>query len=183
MSNDSNRRVIVMSGVSGVGKSTHVGKLILEYIGNSSLAPLTINQILAVMPKDDPRATVTYCSADTFFMKDGEYKFNPAELANAHSMCFRNFIRAVQSGKVELVVVDNTNLTSEEIAPYMLGASAFGYEAEIITLRPLDAYFLDRLHARNTHGVSKDTIDNQYDQLEQRRLMPWWKNTDIIVSV
>ena len=154
------KRVIVMSGVSGSGKSTYIERIL-------------------------PKGNFKIVSADYYFTNlDGIYTFNPAELSKAHAACFRNFIAALES-LVPLVIVDNTNTTSEEIAPYMLGAAAFNYEAEIITLgvrktsNDVFDIFYKQCAERNTHEVSITTIRAQQARITNRRLPPWWKETVI----
>lgn len=157
------RKVVVMSGLSGSGKSTYVQDVlfgrkkegnVIQWAGNGSCVVL---------------------SADDYFIgRDGVYRFDPTKLSSAHGECFRNFISALES-ECELVVVDNTNTTNEEIAPYMLGAQAYGYDAEIVTLRASVSMCVER----NTHGVTQRGIEAQWVRLCSRKLLPWWKNSDI----
>lgn len=98
------KRVVVMQGVPGSGKSTYVRSAF-------------------------PGARV--CSADHFFVgDDGVYRFDRTKLPQAHAECLRNFVEALQRGE-PLVVVDNTTTTLVEAAPYMALAPAYGYSAEI----------------------------------------------------
>lgn len=153
------RTVKILSGVSGSGKSTLLLETILEYMKGLGMT-----------------ATVSVCSADTFFEKDGVYNFDPSKLSDAHGKCFRDYITALTSN-VELIVVDNTNTTTAEVSPYILGAQAYGYEAEIITVMCETDADIEACAARNSHGVSKDTVWAQHRRLCGRELMPWWKNT------
>ncbi len=160
------RQVKILSGVSGSGKSHFAETLAKE---NISLGKPHLS-------KCDSVRVVT---ADDYFMVNGEYRFDPAGLSNAHGACFFNYIESLQQ-ECELVVVDNTNTTSEEIAPYILGAQAYGYEVEILTIvanGSLDN--IARFANRNTHGVSKDAILSQASRISRRKLPPWWKNTFI----
>lgn len=167
------RQVKILSGVSGSGKSTLTLEFILSYM--SGLGMTAEEMVSAPMPS----ATVSLCSADSFFEKDGVYTFDASKLSDAHGKCFRDFITALTSN-VELVVVDNTNTTNEEIAPYMLGAQAYGYDAQIITLTPghtdnwVDYYV--RCAERNKHGVGIETIKAQHLRITNRKLPPWWKS-------
>ncbi len=176
------RQVKIVSGVSGSGKSVLVGKLMLAY--TTSLG-LTFEEI-AKLPKSDKRATCALASADLYFMgPGGSYNFDASKLSEAHGACFKEYIEAMQN-RTEYIVVDNTNTTAEEIAPYILGAQAFGYEAEILTLQIPDPYqveaFARKCAERNRHGVSMQAILGQANRLIQRRLAPWWKNTDVQVE-
>lgn len=153
---ENNKRVIILSGPSGVGKSTYI---------KSFLDPLVPHKI---------------ASADDFFSLGRlDYKFDPMKLGEAHAYCFRVFIEAVQA-KVDCVYVDNTNTSVTEIAPYVLGAEAYGYTPSIVTLRPRQTHIHD-IAARNTHGVPLAGVVAQDRRINDRVLPPWWKHTFIYV--
>jgi len=143
------KTVVIMCGISGSGKSTRTAK---HY----------------------PKAAV--CSADYFFMVDGEYKFDPSKLPEAHGMCLRNFVTCLQ-GEADMVVVDNTNTTVAEVAPYAALALAYGYDlkVEILKVDTIEAY------ARNLHGVSQSGIVKQTERLAtlKNSLPPWWPCEEI----
>lgn len=141
------KKLVVLRGLPGSGKSTY-------------------------QRSHFPDAVVA--SADQYFMVDGEYRFKPALLGEAHGACCRTVIGALQAG-AELIVVDNTALSSVEIAPYILLAQAHGYSAEIITLRcdPATAA------ARNVHGVPAEIILNRMVPAmaaAEASLPPWWQH-------
>lgn len=167
MATYSPRKVVILSGVSGSGKSTLTQQLFSKFYS------------------EHRDAVVEAVSADSFFMKDGVYTFEASKLPEAHGKCFHDFITNMRH-LTNLIVVDNTNTTNEEIAPYMLGAQAFGYEAEIMTIRlSLDNLddTIERLAKRNKHGVSGQAIFAQHVRLRDRQLLPWWKNTNVAVSL
>jgi predicted kinase len=143
-------RVIILSGISGSGKSTLAG----EHTG------------------------ATIVSADRHFMQpDGSYAFDASKLGVAHASCFRSFVEAMQRGE-GVIVVDNTNTTVEEISPYVLGAQAFGYSPEVVTVTVKVGRLPDCL-ARNTHGVTPDTLTRQFRRLNERTLPPWWAAREV----
>jgi predicted kinase len=142
------RRVIIMSGVSGSGKSTYI---------RNNITPLP-----------------TVFSADDYFIKDGKYNFEPSKLGDAHATCFRHFMHACQIGICSPIVVDNTNLSAYEIAPYILGANAFDLVPEIITMDCRNS--AEWYARRNTHNVPVETIRLQLKRLASRVLPPYWKN-------
>jgi predicted kinase len=115
-----------------------------------------------------PKAN-TLASADDFF--GTPYKFDPTKLGEAHGACFRKVIDALQR-KEELVVVNNTNTSLVEIAPYMVAAQAYGYEANIISLQ-IDPKIAA---ARNTHGTPLATVEKMAERLAKtlEDLPPWW---------
>lgn len=110
-------------------------------------------------------------SADNFFMQGDRYVFDASKLGEAHGACFREVIDALQRGS-ELIVVNNTNTSVAEIAPYMAAAQAYGAEANIICLR-IDPKIAA---ARNTHGTPLATIEKMAERLERtlKELPPWW---------
>jgi NEDD4-binding protein 2 len=130
-------------------------------------------------------------STDDFFMEGGEYKYIPEKIGEAHEDCFKHYVECLRKLKwiydsetwepTRLaddhpdIIVDNTNTTAVEIAPYMLAAGAFGCEAEVVTVKcdPRIAF------ERNVHGVPEETHAILATQLDMRELMPWWKSSEI----
>jgi predicted kinase len=121
-------------------------------------------------------ANALVCSADHHFMIDGEYQFNRDELGEAHASCLRNFVEAIQAG-IEDIVVDNTNISPTEIAPYAQLAIAYKYDLEIITLE-VDATVASK---RNVHGVPDKTVRNMSERMERmaKAFPPYWLHTTI----
>jgi len=119
----------IMIGVSGSGKSTWAEDKVREF----------------------ERAAI--CSADQYFMQEGNYLFDYRGLGKAHGQCLRNFIDACQK-EYDGVVCDNTNTTVEDIAPYMAVAQAYGYTVEVIHMEATPAVAA----IRNSHGVPLKAI-------------------------
>lgn len=166
------RKVVIMSGCAGSGKSKFVEQIVQGHI----------------QPNVPLRHFV--CSADNFFFDEtGNYVFDASKLSEAHGWCFRNFIEEMRYGcdhfrsTDHLIIVDNTNTTTEEVAPYILGASAYGYEPEIIQFsvpNPSSVDFVnyvERCATRNKHGVSYSAVASQCRRLIDFNPMPWWKLT------
>lgn len=146
-------KVIILSGISGAGKSTYI-------------------------KKNHPNAIV--CSADDFFMIDGEYRFDPTKLGQAHATCFRKYLNQLSfatgySPHSEDIVVDNTNTTAMEISPYVLAAEAYGVEYEIVTL-VVDPSIATK---RNVHKVPEKTVFAMAKKLAGRILPPWWNHKTV----
>jgi predicted kinase len=140
------RKVIILSGISGSGKSTYIASR--------------------------PAVVV---SADHYFTGvDGAYNFDPTKLGEAHGACFREFIELVRLGSTD-VVVDNTNTSVAEVAPYVLAAQAYGWDVEILTLMCESEDDVRECAGRNTHGVPFQVVMVQHRQLQERILPPWWK--------
>jgi len=140
-------RAKIFCGVSGAGKTT----LIKEAY---------------------PGANVV--SADYYFIgADGEYKFDPSKLGEAHGECLRAFVAHMTTSRSRWlpdIVVDNTNTTVAEIAPYAALALAYGFELEIVTVLCDPAI----AHARNKHGVPLHSVQAMHERLAQREMPPWW---------
>jgi len=75
-----------------------------------------------------------------------------AKLDPAHGASYLTAIEALQRG--QNVIVDNTNLTVEEVGPYVAIAQAFRADVDIVTIvvDPETAF------ARNTHGVPRSVF-------------------------
>lgn len=153
--------VILMSGISGAGKDTYIKNRFGDH---------------------DP----IICSADTFFEKDGSYVFNPSLLPQAHGECLRKFIQNCELAYADEhkydnenrnLVVNNTNLSSEELAPYVAIAQAYGHPIELVTVhcQPHIAA------ARSLHVNAPQILRNMHDRLMARKLPPFWnlKRTEV----
>lgn len=147
-------KVIVMRGIPGSGKSTWVDKFVAE---------------------ERPASGANLVSADYFHLdSQGIYKFDPANVREAHNWCMREFLHAVSTAgrpSDAVVLVDNTNTTAWEISPYYRAAEALGHEVEIVQMvcDPATAW------ARNRHGVPLDKVWAMHCNLITERLPPWWK--------
>jgi len=100
-------------------------------------------------------------------MFDGEYLFNPAKLREAHQACLVSFLDLTQYGE-ELVVVDNTNLSLWEMAPYVQVGAVRGYAVEVIRVNAPEKLCA----SRNIHKVSERTVLNMARRME--RPLPSW---------
>ncbi len=138
-------KTIIISGIPGSGKSTHSASI--------------------------PGSVV--CSADDWFCRFGEYIFDFRELANAHGACLRKFLEAMVNQE-EVVIVDNTNTTAEEIIPYYAVSAAYGREIELITVLCDPAIAA----ARNTHGVPFAGVAAMAERLINRALPEHWSFND-----
>ncbi len=143
-------KVIIARGVSGSGKSTFCKSLGEEVYPN-------------------PRMAIV--SADDYFNEWGDYKkvFDPKLLPQAHKVCQKNFLEHLQA-KTPLVVVDNTNIESWEIAFYYQAAELWGYSVEIVNI-PCDPY---EAWERNIHGVPLKVVLSMHKRLQQAELPPQW---------
>jgi len=145
-------KVVVMRGLPGSGKSTHVRETY-------------------------PGAHV-FSADDWFVGLDGVYRHDHTKLPQAHQSCFRSFMHFLQDELAEgVLVVDNTNVHAWEIAPYILAAESYGSTVEIVEIQcdPLVAA------SRNVHGVPEGNILRMSEEMakETEGLPPWWDRTVI----
>jgi predicted kinase len=145
------KAVKILSGVSGSGKST-LTKALLSLPGYDSIVSVSV---------------------DDYYARDGVYKYDSQKSADAHSACFREFIRHVVIG-VHLVIVDHANTYGEAIAPYYQAAESFGYVPEIIELVVGTDDDLQKCLVRNIHSVPAKDIIAQQDRMINRKLPSWW---------
>jgi predicted kinase len=158
MENHMSLQCYILSGVSGAGKST--------WIQNQSWAK-----------------NADIHSADDFFVQeDGSYRFDPRLYPEAFNACLLNFLRGVRNGwhakekgmpldDMPVQVVDNTNTTAEEVAPYYACAKAHGYEVTLINLLVESKLAAER----NQHDVPLETIQDMQHKLRNRKLPKFWK--------
>lgn len=137
-------KVIILRGLPGSGKSTHLKEMRIEANLDSH---------------------VITCSADTYFTNPVTkvYTHDPSKLSEAHSSCLLRFVEWLDRAAIEanspssykapfILVVDNTNLTALEMAPYVALAIAYQAEIEMVSLVTpiMDA------HHRNVHGAPRE---------------------------
>lgn len=84
--------LFIIRGVAGAGKST-LAKQISQWFG------------------------ADHYEADMFFMRDGEYQFDPQQLPAAHKWCLEQVTAALETGRH--VVVANTFCVDAHIQPYI----------------------------------------------------------------
>ena len=121
------KKLLLIIGIPGAGKSTLANKI----------------------KSEDPEfANANIWEADMFFMKDGEYKFNPSILGAAHFWCQKSVENDMRAGKN--VIVSNTSLTPSERRPYIKLAKKYGYEVEV---KECNGGF------KNIHDVPEETIE------------------------
>ena len=146
-------KVIILSGIPGSGKSTFT-------------TPWSI--------------TTKIVSADHFFMNDkGEYKFDARQLSKAHGKCLRNFVDYITSGDgIDRLIVDNTNTSVLEIAPYVSLANAFEVDCELITIE-CDPEIAAK---RNIHGVPLEACKRMANNIKNRTLPPFWTVKQTVIK-
>lgn len=143
--------VEILCGIPGSGKSTYAKNL---------------------------KGNVVICSADDYFINPtGEYNFDPAKLGQAHGACLKLFIETCRNagmsygiGDDGIIIVDNTSISSLEIAPYIAIAQAYGIKVEIKVFR----VSVNLAEARNIHRVPRRTLERMENDLHYRVLPRHW---------
>lgn len=123
------RKVIIMRGISGAGKSTWRKTYV-------------------------PEAFVV--SADLWFYdKDGNYNFEAKDLGKAHSFSKEEFKKALVRGE-PLVVVDNTNTKLRDFRFYVDVARNHGYKVQYVRLEtPVDVAAKRNVHGVPLEAVQR----------------------------
>ena len=90
------------------------------------------------------------CSADDFFIKDGEYKFDATKLHQAHKKCLEKCSYGMAI-KVKKIAVANTNTTFKEFKKYIELAKEYNYRYSVVTV--------ENYHGNESvHNVPDETI-------------------------
>lgn len=105
------------------------------------------------------------------------YVFDPQELSWAHAYCFERFLHLLQEGDRN-IVVDNTNTTLIEVAPYIQACRALG-------ARPVVVYIdcdPEVAAGRNTHGVPVEAVKAMYARLKMslETWPPFWPKRVVV---
>jgi len=145
-------QVYILRGIPGAGKSTWA--------------------------KHHAQGEYVIVSADHFFMKRGEYQFDPRFLPQAHQGCFRAFVDhagAEFTDRLDEIYVDNTNINAWECSPYVLGGESYGWNVTLVHVHidPAVAF------ARGTHGVPERVVYGMAEATKNVSLPPWWKQVHL----
>lgn len=151
------RTMYIMIGLPGSGKSTEVQK---------------ISRTHGII-----RESVTICSADDYFSRTGSYLFDPSQLGEAHASCMREATEACVRGD-DCVIIDNTNLTNIERAPYYMLGVAFNYTIKLVWVEP--GLTIDEIAARNVHGVPVTTVRRMSERMENP--LHYWTYTNVFIT-
>ena len=128
------KELILLRGLPGSGKSA-----VAELIGAKG-------------------AGYAHYEADMYFMKDGEYKFNPAEIKLAHNWCMIQTEKAM-ADDTSIIIVSNTFTQEWEMEDYYKLAETYGYRVHSIIVE-------NRHGGVNQHGVPQDKLDIMKNRFE-----------------
>jgi len=128
------KELFLVRGVSGSGKNT-----LAEALAYFSSAPVL--------------------SADNFFMVDGEYKFDPSKLKEAHADCRTKTEFEMGVVSSSMIFVANTFTREWEMKAYYDLAEKYGYRVHSIIVE-------NRHGGVNEHDVPEETIQAMRDRFE-----------------
>jgi hypothetical protein len=106
-----------------------------------------------------------YChkEADMFFVnRDGEYKFNPSQLKEAHQWC-KEEVEFLMKYEHPTVVVSNTFTQEWEMEDYFKLAEKYGYRVHSIIVEK-------RHNGVNQHGVPEERLQAMKDRFQIKLL-------------
>tara|TARA_Y100000034_G_C6904037_1_gene418992 strand:- start:2577 stop:3050 length:474 start_codon:yes stop_codon:yes gene_type:complete len=148
----------LIRGLPGAGKSTVAKKMVDQFRQGVKKVNVHI-----------------YEADDWFYDDEGNYIFDPKDLAKAHQWCQRRTWIALEKG--DSVVVSNTFTCRWEMEPYLQMAEEHGLKVTVLNV--FDANLSDEeLAARNVHGVPLAAIKRMRDRFEHdwesgHPLPPW----------
>ena len=136
------KTMFIMRGVSGSGKSTLVN-LISGIYKNACV-----------------------CSADNYFMQNGEYNFDRTLLSYAHEECGEKAKNACMNN-IPVIIIDNTHVKRWEMGTYLNLALTYNYPVVIVKPRTWWCNDADKLAELNKHGVSAEIIRAKLRSFEE----------------
>lgn len=102
--------------------------------------------------------------ADKFFEKDGEYKFDPTKLKDAHQWCKDTVEQFMKDNELNHqfypeIVVSNTFTQEWEMQPYIDLANKYGYK--------IFSLIVENRHGnKSVHNVPDETIQKMINRFE-----------------
>jgi uridine kinase len=108
-------------------------------------------------------AGYAHFEADMYFMENGEYKFNPMKIKDAHKWCQNSVEHAMllnhTTGHNSTIIVSNTFTQEWEMEQYYKMAESWGYRVYSIIVE-------NRHGGVNEHGVPEDKLEQMKNRFE-----------------
>lgn len=147
--------MIILRGLPGSGKSTYTESL--------------------KRSKEGTWTNVIVCNADDYHKdEEGNYLFDIKNVGMAHGKCLMKYVHALAANHMNqdstVLVVDNTNTQTHEIAPYYALAQTYNLPVKIVRL---DCSFAKSCRS-NIHRVPATTIWRMHQNILTERLPPHW---------
>ena len=99
-----------------------------------------------------------HVEADMYFMNDGEYKFDPSKLSEAHQWC-QNKTASYMHTNWPRIVVSNTFTQEWEMQAYYDLAEKYGYRIYSLIVE-------NRHRGINEHGVPANKVQHMKDRFQ-----------------
>jgi predicted kinase len=96
--------------------------------------------------------------SDMYFNKDGEYKFDPSKLKDAHEWC-KDAVRTSMIWDIEKIVVSNTFSQDWEMQPYFELAKEYDYMVHVLIKE-------NRHEGKNVHNVPEEKLEQMKNRFE-----------------
>lgn len=159
-------KVKIMAGASGAGKTSHIKDLMTEGERIIRIPDLDVDGLEFDFYDGD----VVILSADDITF-DADGSFHVERLGAAHGLCIRMFgelLRLEDKDAPSKLIVDNTNTSAWEIAPYV--AIAMAHQADFEILVKEERWWV--CNERNIHSTPAHHVRAQARRLE-RTLDEW----------
>lgn len=124
-------KLYIIRGIPGSGKSTLAQKMVSSGIIDA------------------------YYEADMYFMRNGQYMFDPTKLSAAHEWCQSKVFSSLRAGGV--IAVSNTFTTRKEMLPYVNFCRRNGIRFDVVRLET---------RFQSIHDVPQDAIDRMLSRFE-----------------
>jgi predicted kinase len=132
----------------------------------------------SLIPKEDGKSRIVVSADNYFIQPDGTYLFDATKLAEAHNGCLREYVAVVTNpdGHPDELVVDNTNISIEEVGRYYALGLAYGHQVRVVTLLCDPEVAAER----NVHGVQYPTCHRMNADIlmlinhKNHFVPPWW---------
>lgn len=134
------RKLIIIRGVSGSGKTTFAEMLVKAFRSQDLLS-------------------VNYAADDFFYDEEGFYNFMPSMLDEAHNWC-KNCVEVAMQGDVNVVIVSNTSTSEWEFKSYIDLADKYGYTVDSLVKE-------NRHNGESVHSVPPAVLERQKSRLER----------------
>ncbi|XP_028260788.1 NEDD4-binding protein 2 isoform X2 [Parambassis ranga] len=134
--------LVLLRGAPGSGKST-MARALLEH---------------------NPGGVIL--STDDYFIRNGQYLFDPTVLGEAHEWNHKRAKEAFERG-TNPIIIDNTNMQGWEMKPYVAQALKHGYK---VLFREPDTWWKNKareLGRRSTHNIPVEKIRRMLDGYER----------------
>ena len=108
-------------------------------------------------------AGYAHFEADMYFMENGEYKFDPMKIKDAHKWCQNSvehdMLLNYTTGHNSTIIVSNTFTQEWEMEQYYKMAESWGYRVYSIIVE-------NRHGGVNEHGVPEDKLEQMKNRFE-----------------